>query len=324
MSKIPSLGKLERVDPKQVWSHEAHSFTPWLALAENLEQLGETLGIDLELEAVEQAVGPFRADILCKQVGTGHWVLIENQLEKTDHPHLGQVLTYAAGLDAVTVIWISPQFTDEHRACLDWLNRCTIEGLNFFGVQLEVWRIGESQLAPRFNIVSKPNQWTKSVSEGTASLGKPETLQTHLDYWAAFRDAVAARGGPFKAPKPYAQNWQSISPFNKGDFVLNFATNKLQNRIKAELYIKGKQPHAWFLALKERQAEIEAKLGPLVWNESASKDRTITKFLEGADPTDRDDWARQHAWLVDQLYIMHSFFSPILATLQPAKLEEIE
>ena len=126
MTKQP-LGRLTRVDLRDIWTSEAIDFTPWLAQPENISILGDTLGIDLELEAQEKAVGPFRADILCKDIGTDSWVLVENQLERTDHTHLGQLLTYASGLQAVTIVWIAARFTEEHRATLDWLNKITDE-----------------------------------------------------------------------------------------------------------------------------------------------------------------------------------------------------
>ncbi len=137
------FGRLERVELRQVWPHEATAFTPWLAQPENLKLLGDKIGIDLELEAQEANVGPFRADILCKDTLTNQWVLIENQLERTDHTHLGQLLTYAAGLKAVTIVWIANRFTSEHRAALDWLNEITDSGFNFFGLEVELWRIGD-------------------------------------------------------------------------------------------------------------------------------------------------------------------------------------
>ena len=139
----PTLGRLERVDLRTAWQHEATGFTPWLACEKNLEVLGETLGLDLELEAQEKEVGPFRADIICKDIETERWVLIENQLERTDHTHLGQLLTYAAGLGAVTVVWLAARFTDEHRAALDWLNAITTEDFRILRARdriVEDWR----------------------------------------------------------------------------------------------------------------------------------------------------------------------------------------
>src|SRR5256885_2050308 len=138
---IRNLGRLQRVDLREVWLSESSGFTPWLAQQENMKLLGETIGIDLECEAQEKEVGPFRADILCKDTATDSWVLIENQLERTDHGHLGQLLTYAAGLEAVTIVWVAREFTDEHRAALDWLNEITGQKFNFFGLEIELWRI---------------------------------------------------------------------------------------------------------------------------------------------------------------------------------------
>ena len=135
------LGKLSQISLREVWKNEAGSFTPWLAEGANLALLSEVLELELELEGQEQEVGPFRADILCKDAGTDRWVLIENQLERTDYTHLGQLLTYAAGLQAVTIVWIAERFTEEHRAALDWLNDITDERFNFFGIEVELWRI---------------------------------------------------------------------------------------------------------------------------------------------------------------------------------------
>ena len=118
-----NLGRLKRIDDlREVWKTEAQDFTPWLAKEENLTLLGETLNLELELEAVEKDVGPFRADILCRDIDDDSLVLVENQVERTDHRHLGQILTYAAGLNTVTIVWVAKSFTDEHRAALDWLN----------------------------------------------------------------------------------------------------------------------------------------------------------------------------------------------------------
>lgn len=174
------LGKLERIDPRKVWTTEAQDFTPWLAQEENLSLLGEAIGIELEHEATEKSVGPFRADILCKDTVTGNWVLIENQLGRTDHDHLGKLLTYASGLNAVTIVWLAQPFTDEHRATLDWLNEITDDSFNFFGLEIEVWRIGDSAPAPKFNIVCKPNDWTSSVSKAARTLAEADLTDTRL------------------------------------------------------------------------------------------------------------------------------------------------
>ena len=139
-----TLGTFEKVELRTVWGNEATDFTPWLARPENLEKLSETLGMELETTGTEQSVGSFRADMLCKDSFTGNYVLIENQLEKTNHSHLGQILTYSAGLNIKTVIWIASRFTDEHRAALDYLNEITEEGFSFFGLEVELWKIDNS------------------------------------------------------------------------------------------------------------------------------------------------------------------------------------
>ena len=188
-----TLGRLEKVDLRDVWTSEASDFTPWLAREENLSVLADTLGLELELEAEEKAVGPFRADILCRDTGSNAWVLIENQLERTDHNHLGQLLTYASGLQAVTIIWIASRFTEEHRSTLDWLNRITDTGFHFFGLEVELWRIGASSPAPKFNIVSKPNDWSRSVAQAARAMDETELSETRIlqrDYWAAFQPVL--------------------------------------------------------------------------------------------------------------------------------------
>ena len=155
------LERLKKIDLRKAWKSEDQEFTPWLAGEENLELLGDTIGIELELVGREKDMGPFRADILCKNVEDDSWVLIENQIEKTDHKHLGQLMTYAAGLQAATIIWIASRFTEEHRKYLDWLNEITDKRFKFFGLEIELFQIGNSTYAPRFNVISMPNNWGK-------------------------------------------------------------------------------------------------------------------------------------------------------------------
>lgn len=149
------LGRLEQVDLREAWPNEAINFTPWLA--ENIDHLGDALGLDLEVREQEAAVGPFSLDLLVHDVNGDRPVVIENQLDATDHDHLGKLLTYAAGYDAHVVIWIGKTFREEHRAALDWLNSRTGESTSFFGVVVEVWRISSSTAAPHFSVVASPN-----------------------------------------------------------------------------------------------------------------------------------------------------------------------
>ena len=153
---MSELGELQPVDIREIWTREDEDFTPWLFEQENLNRLASVLNMEFKPVGKEVEVGQFYADILCRNTADNSLVVIENQLRGTDHKHLGQALTYAAGLKATTIIWISTVFTDEHCDVLDLLNAITNENYKFFGVEIELWQIGDSLPAPIFNIVSKP------------------------------------------------------------------------------------------------------------------------------------------------------------------------
>ena len=316
MSK-PPLGRLERVNLRKAWEAEDRHFTPWLARPENLAVLAETLGLDLETKAQEEQVGPFRADILCKEIGSDAWVLIENQLERTDHTHLGQLMTYAAGLDAVTVIWIAASFTDEHRAALDWLNSITDERFRFFGLEVELWRIGESPPAPKFNIVSKPNDWSRSIARTAAYTELSETGIRQREYWGALQKALDDEKGPVSSNrKSPAHYWVGFSVGRKG-FSLGAGMARLKKRIKTELYISGNDAKTFFGLLKRQKDEIEKELGyPPEWEE-AKHSGSIVSYFDDVDPMDEADWPRQHKWLAEHLNTMHRVFAPRVKGLDP-------
>lgn len=307
------LGRLERVDLRDIWSSEAAGFTPWLARPENLELLGTTLGIDLEWEAQEKAVGPFRADILCKDIGGGHWVLIENQLERTDHLHLGQLLTYAAGLQAVTIVWIAAKFTEEHRATLDWLNKVTDESIRFFGLEVELWRIGTSLAAPSFKTISKPNDWSQSVKQAAKVIDEADLSETRVmqrNYWEALNPVLNSKGGPVLGnKKAQPQSWMAY-PVGKAAIHLGAAMSSVRNHVRAELYMTGATAKAYFGLLRRQKEAIEKELGyPLEWEElPAGQDSRISACLVDASPKNTDDWNRQHEWLADKLNDMHRVF----------------
>lgn len=206
------LGRLTQVDLRDFWRREDTDFTPWLSQDENISLLGEALGLRLVVEETEANVGPFRADILCSEVGEIGYVLIENQLERTDHTHLGQILTYSAGLNAVKIVWIARDFTDEHRATLDWLNRITNEEFRFFGVQVELWKIGNSRPAPKFDVVAKPNDWTKQIvgARTTREGGWYGRVDDYKSLWQSLSDYIARSGRDLTPPKSSGLNWTRI------------------------------------------------------------------------------------------------------------------
>jgi hypothetical protein len=317
------LGQLKREENlRQVWNSESGDFTPWLAQEENLAQLGEAIGLELELEAVEKGVGPFRADILCRDTANDSLVLIENQLEGTDHKHLGQIFTYGAGLNAVTIIWIATRFTDEHRAALDWLNEITNENINFFGLEIELWRIGDSPLAPKFNIVSKPNDWTKSIGSPGESDDLTETKQVQLAYWQAFRNLLLEKSTVIKPRRPRPQHWMNFA-VGRSKFRLMTFANVRDRRIGVGLVISGPNAKPHFYLLQEQKETIEAEIGSaLEWREMPNK-RSSRVFLRwhDVDPANQGDWPEQHAWLLEKLERFYVAFEPRVKGLRASEYD---
>jgi hypothetical protein len=325
-SVIPPLGRLERVDLRDVWSDEARDFTPWLAQEANIALLGEAIGMELEIEAQEQGVGPFYADLLCKDVATGQWVLIENQLERTTHVHLGQLLTYAAGLEAVTIVWIASRFTEEHRAALDWLNDITEERFTFFGLEVELWRIGGSAIAPKFNVVSKPNDWTRTIQTAATQLESEslsETKQLQLDFWTQFRQFADERNSVVRPTKPFPLGWMSMSIGRSGfhlTAVCSFAKADPRERepheLRAEFVCDGRGAKEVYRLFEAQRREIEREFGePLLWQNSADVKSWKAYVVKRANAADVDRWPEYHQWLLARLERLRAAFGPRLKTL---------
>lgn len=316
-----ALGRLERVSLRKVWGSESEDFTPWLAEPENLQELAKAIGLELEFESREKDVGPFRADILCKDTLTDQWVLIENQLEKTDHSHLGQLLTYAAGLQAVTIIWVAQQFTEEHRAALDWLNEHTDEKINFFGLEVELWQIGASPVAPKFNIVCKPNAWSRTVQQA-AQGGLSETQQLRLEFWETFTAYMKGKS-KITCQKPLAQSWMNHPLGRSGIKLASVAStwNTASNgyavpELRVEFVLETANSKEMYRKVEAQREEIEKQLGvQLTWHnpENARLCRIWTRIDE--DFRDRTRWPQQHEWLRTNLENFQRVFGPIVKTL---------
>jgi len=298
-----TLGRLERVELRDVWNNEATDFTPWLARAENLEALSEALSMDLESTGTEKSVGAYRADMLCTDAFSGNSVLIENQLEKTNHSHLGQILTYSAGLNVKTIIWIASRFTDEHRAALDFLNEITEEGVSFFGLEVELWKIGNSAPAPKFNIVSRPNTWTKNVRESTyvdddLSLVKRQQLA----YWTAFKEHMDNNKCTVRCQNPTPRHWMNMS-IGRSGFWLNAKVNSLKSRISVSFNMKTPQNKLIYQVFVDEKDKIEENFGSsLVWSELPNKSTSnVALSLENTDFRNEKDWENQFDWLANKL-----------------------
>lgn len=317
------FSRLEKIDLREAWATEAGDFTPWLAKEENLALLGDTIDLELELEAQEKSVGPFRADILCKDTTTDDWVLIENQLEKTDHTHLGQLLTYGAGLKAVTIVWIANRFTEEHRAALDWLNAITDDRFNFFGLEVELWKIADSPIAPKFNVVCKPNDWSRTVSEAASRIEEGDLSETKLlqrEYWAALREVFHARNSIIRPQKPHPQHWTNFA-IGRSHFSLGATMNTQKGFIQANLGCYGVDAKAHFFLLQDQQEEIESEIGfPLEWEElPGRKESRVAVRQHGIDPTNQAAWKKQHEWLADCLEKLHKAFAQRVKALDASE-----
>jgi hypothetical protein len=299
-----TLGRLQRVELRDTWASEAQDFTPWLAEENNITLLSEALGIALEVEATEKPVGPFRADILCKDTADGSWVMIENQLERTDHRHLGQVLTYASGLEAATIIWIAERFTDEHRSTLDWLNSITEDGFSFFGLEVELWKIGDSRVAPKFNIVSKPNEWSRDIRRAAQKIKtEPQspTQQVQIDYWTQFSERLEATS-TIRPRKPRPQHYMNFS-IGRSIGMLGALIVIREQWIGVELYLNDLNATKFFHLLISEKSAIEAELGfGLIWDELPDKQasRIYSKLLD-VPVGDEMRWIEYSDWMIGRL-----------------------
>lgn len=200
----PTIGRLVRVPLRQVWPHEAGNFTPWLLA--NAEVLGERLGMDLEIAEAEHPVGKYWLDLIGTDRRTGHRVIVENQLEVSDHSHLGQLITYAAGTNAVNIVWVTEGLCEEHRAALMWLNDRTDTDTRFFGVEVIAVRIGDSAPAADFRPVVIPNDWEKVVRTAVQAQGVREEM--YAEFWELFRAGLVSEGhSDWTTAKKSLGNW---------------------------------------------------------------------------------------------------------------------
>jgi hypothetical protein len=309
----PFISRLQRVLITDIWSSESQEFTPWLASSDNLQLLGDAIGLRLELQSTEKSVGDFRADIVCKSLPDEGLVLIENQYNQTDHRHLGQILTYTAGLEAVTIVWIAERFRDEHRAVIDWLNEKTPENINFFGLEIELWRIADSPVAPKFNIVCKPNEWTRNTIAATRP--PTELGEFRWNYWSGF----------VQQPSLAAIVSGEISPNRQGNLPIptgwqNFLLQVyILSNGGAGIYIscRGADRFFNFEKLQEQQDAVEHAVGsPLSWDCKPNLNRAwILLAISEIDARERDQWQRQHQQLAEKTVAFYQALDPFIRAL---------
>lgn len=302
------LGKLEPLNPRKVWPHEAHDFTPWLL--DNADALADVLGIDMELSTAERPVGGYALELLGKDLTNNCVLIVENQLTTTDHGHLGQILTYAAGTEAKTIVWMATRFREEHRQALDYLNDLAGEGARFFGVEISVVRIGESKPAPLFRMRAQPNDWHAQVSAVARTTSQQAgKAPLYLAFWAAFLKRVAAaRPHWTRASKPQASNWLSLPcPFKGYSYYsVSFAHG---SKLRSELYLDAADPEevsSLYQSLLVVKPQIEEIYGrPLSWEELPERRASRIADYRDGEVGNQDSHQEYVAWLIDAQDRLH-------------------
>ncbi len=252
------LGKLQEVDIRKLWNHEQYDFSEWLSKPENLEQLNEAIGLTLSEVEKEVYVGSYRCDLVGIDETTGDKVIIENQLETSNHDHLGKIITYASGLDAKVVVWIVKEAREEHRSAIEWLNNNTSEKLNFFLIEIHAYQIGDSLCAPKFEIVEKPNGFIKNVKTQSGSGEYNKSQGERIEFWTRFNEILIERGKPFNVRKATSDHWYDVAIGRSGVHVSMTLVNK-EGVVGIELYIR--EDKDLFDQLYAQKDEIEEKLG---------------------------------------------------------------
>ena len=271
---VPTLPKLEKVDPREVWKHEALGFTPWLALSDNIELLAEELGLgSVEIDSTEQAIDGFYADIVAHDE-QDRLVLIENQLAPTDHRHLGQTLTYLAGLkrEAAVIVWIATSFREPHRAVVDWLNRNVSSDYAFFAVEIEAFRIGESLPAARFKVVAQPNDWSNRVTkeigpEATSDINRHEFYRR---YWTSFRRHIDLQALGLSTGQPSKNYYTSFSCGTSGLWY-GVRAGRRDGYLAVEFGFNVENAEVIFDDLARKRDAISTRLGDLDWQRMDGK-----------------------------------------------------
>ena len=274
------------------------------------------------MEAQEINVGGFRADLLCKNTVDDSWVLIENQLEMTDHRHFGQILTYAAGLDASTVIWIAKTFRSEHCAMLDWQNRITDECYRFFGIEMKVWQIEDSARATQFVVVASPNDWVSGVGRNTqraANQELSETQQRFIRYWTGLREYMVGNGSSVNCPSSGPWRYLQLG-IGRTNFSIMIWQASSRNEIGIWLYVSGDNAEAHFRLLEEQQAEIHTEFGEVLeWIElSGNQSNRICLHKVDTDPLDENDWPHHYKWFTTKLELFDKVFRSRIKALDAA------
>ncbi len=306
------LGKLQEVDIRSVWAHEQYDFSKWLASEENIQALGDTLNLSLADIETEKFVGSYRCDIVCKDELTGKTVLIENQLEATNHDHLGKILTYASGLDASVVVWIVASAREEHASAIEWLNKHTTSDVNFFLIEVHAYTIGDSLPAPMFKVIEQPNDFAKSVKELVSGSTLSDAQEKRLEFWNLFNDALDQKGKPFNKHKATTDHWYTVAVGSSQCYISIDLVNK-EHKIRVGLWVTdNKEMYDMFYSHRE---EIEAAFGEtLEWDRLDNKKASIfSTSIPGLNFNKQDNYPELIDLAIDKTVKLREAVKPFLS-----------
>lgn len=308
---VADLGRLSSVPARDVWPHEARDFTPWLL--QNVDVLSDLLGMDLVLEVAEHPVGGFSLDLLGRDEATDRAVIVENQLEQSDHLHLGQILTYAAGTDPATIVWIATSFREEHRAAIDWLNERTDEDTRFFGVEIDVVRIGDSTPAPNFRLVAKPNDWGKQVRASVKPSTNDERATLRRDFWEFTLERIRARHPAWTRARTTAADWCDVPTGVSG---VKYSMSWTRDGLVEQIWFGDRDPgvnEQRFNAVLAQRETFESVVGAtLRWE--AMPGRKAAKIVLASPYSDieaRETWTHAVDWLIEKQERLRTAFDAI-------------
>lgn len=312
MALKQNLGTLTRSrDLRSFWEHEAGDFTPWLQ--DHIGLLSEALGLDIEIEGREGEIGGFSVDLYGKEAGTGRTVIIENQLEQSNHDHLGKLLTYAGGRDAGVIVWVAPTIRVEHVEAVHWLNSQTDEGTDFFAVELELIGVDESKLAPYFAVAARPR--AKLTREPNAF------FEFHMDLLQGLNQA---RPG-FTSRPPLRSFYLTFKEGLPRGYRLATAFQKDAQRVdrfEVELVIEMPERtvnDAAFDRLSEAREAVETEIGErLEWrrvSEHYDLAARVFAYRPGGINSTDDQLEEFKQWAIELLPKFRDTFAPRIAAL---------
>lgn len=302
-----AIGKLEEVDIRELWKHEQYDFSEWLSKKENIENLNDILGLTLVDISKETYVGSYRCDLFAKDETTGIKVIIENQLEMSNHDHLGKIITYASGLDAKVVVWIVKEAREEHRSAIEWLNNNTNSNINFFLIEIHAYKIGNSDNAPMFQVIEQPNDFIKNNKSINSNDTMNKSQSQRLEFWNQFNNVLVERGKPFNVRKATTEHWYNVA-IGTSDAHIDITLVNKDSVIGVELYITDNKE--FFDKLYQRKDEIENDLGfKLDWRRlNNSKASRIVTFIKGLNFDDHSNYNELINKTIDLAVLMRDTF----------------